>query len=220
MVVPGDPLPDNEESPSSTSSSSGSSSATSSTATSSPTSSAAPAPVTTSEANAHHLSTGAIVGIAVGGVIVVVILGVLLFLLGRNTALLQSMKKDSRPRVAEMPSNHGYDPGYAPPYSPGPVRYSSPPPSMGEFKPYGPGSPHQQPAQLSAVAELSSPHMSDQQKSFNIYSDGQVNDEARRQTITPPPSNRYVSRLISLNLTVSLFANRLEGTLNWRLDSK
>ena len=196
MVVPGQLLPDSEESPSATTSSSGSSSTSSSTASStassSPTSSVAPAPATTADTSGHHLATGAIAGIAVGGVIAVVVIGVLLFLLGRNTALLRSMKRENRTsHMTGPPPSQGYDPGYAPPYSP-PMRYSSPPPSMGEYKPYGPTSPHQQSGQLTTVAELSSPPLSNQQEAFDIYSDRQANDEARRQTITPPP-NRYVT---------------------------
>ena len=181
MLAPGEPLPDNEASPSSATSS-GSSSATVGTASSSSTSSSIPTPVTSAETGSHHLSTGAIVGIVVGAVIAIAALGALLFLLGRNTALLQSMRRDRPTSYAIGASrNQGYD---APPYSQG--RYGSPPPpSMSDHKPY-------EQHQKSTLAELPSPPLSSRQGPFNTYSDGQENDDARGQTITPPPSNRYV----------------------------
>lgn len=183
MLAPGESLPNDEVSPTA---------ATTilSTATERPTPASTLLPAKTPGANSHHLSSGSIAGIAVGGVVAVAILGVLLFLLGRNTALLQLTKRDRHTSYAtELPLDRRSDPGYGPPYSPDPVRYGSPPP-MDEYKPYGYGSVHQ----LSApVAELPSPPLRDQQRPFTPNSDGQADDDLRRRTITPPLSSRYVS---------------------------
>lgn len=87
----------------------------------SPTQSSAADPSHTPNASSHKLSTGAIVGIVIGGLVVAVLIGALFFLLGRQKTMLQFMRR-----------NHYQAPGaQIPPGDQPDIR--SPPPQMSSF---------------------------------------------------------------------------------------
>lgn len=163
MLAPGEPLPSNED---------GSSPSI-------PTASSAPsAPA----AHGKKLSSGAIAGIAVAGVVAAGLVGAFLFLLGRNSKTLARMRKD---RTSNVPSSHmGYESGSTGMQSP----YSSKP--MSDYNPYAPLSPYGLPVpQSPPPVELSSPEP-DHSKHYSVLSEAAVSDDARWQTITPPPQHQ------------------------------
>lgn len=104
MVIPGDKIPDEagtttsassrvRSSSSKSSASQTQTSTTAATTTATGASSSQPAAVSVENESHNKLSSGAIAGIAVGGVVIVLLLGALLFLLGRHTTMLQFMKR-------------------------------------------------------------------------------------------------------------------------------
>ena len=89
---------------------------------SSPTQSSVADPSHTPNASSHKLSTGAIVGIVIGGLVVAVLIGALFFLLGRQKTMLQFMRR-----------NHYQAPGAQIPPGDQPDIRSPPPPQMSSF---------------------------------------------------------------------------------------
>lgn len=107
MVLPGGKIPDEAGTTSTTTSPSSSQTRT----TTSPTSSQTAAP-----AEAHtqiKLSSGAIVGITVGGVIIAILVGALLFLYGRQTTMLQFMRREQQ-QQQHLPPPMAYPVGGSP----------------------------------------------------------------------------------------------------------
>lgn len=98
MVVPGEKIPDEAGTTTSASglvpSSIKSSASQTQTSTTTPTATGASSSQTAVPVETHiKLSSGAIAGIAVGGVVIALLLGALLFLLGRHTTMLQFMRR-------------------------------------------------------------------------------------------------------------------------------
>ncbi|MCJ1268085.1 hypothetical protein MMC22_007971, partial [Lobaria immixta] len=154
---------------------------TSTTATATPVSSANPAPEHT-----KHLSTGAIVGIAIAGAAVAILVVAFIFLLGRHSSLQAVFKRLHRPEPA-TPGPHGmsapFAPGYQQPYA---GSFASPRSEMGDYappydapnKPYIPGG---QMSELATSADYQT------HKGLGIQHEQILAPEhIRRQTISPP----------------------------------
>ena len=94
---------------------------------STPTSSTSSMPASAVPNDSHKLSSGAIAGIVIAGVFGLALFAALLFLLGRHTTLLQSMRRNQWPQLG--PQN-----------PPGNQEIGSPPPQMLGFS-HRPGSP-------------------------------------------------------------------------------
>ena len=160
MISPGEPLPSSED---------GSSR-------SSPTPSAAPG-------KGKKLSSGAIAGIAVGGVAAAGLIGAVLFVLGRKSKILSRRRKDSpASRASELGHESGISQLDASKPTSGYGSYADPSKPMSEhgaYSPYGMAAPHSPPA------ELSSPEP-DMNKHASVLSGETAYDDARWQTITPP----------------------------------
>jgi hypothetical protein len=167
QVAPGDPIPAEATStlalPSSTSA---------------PTSSASSAPPPSGGGGSHTLSTGAIVGIAVGGVAFLIICAALFFFVGRSKSLKEVIKRqdatNANPHMSQYGgSNYGhgglaspdFHPGHASPPPGSDYGFSSPPQygqhSVAEQYPGGWGSPPSQQGHLSMLSDVSG--MSQQQ---------------------------------------------------------
>lgn len=96
MLNPGEKFPD-EANPSTSSVSSITASSTSRSQTSTATADSSSQTAAPAAASHSKLPTGAIVGIAVGGALVALLLGALFFLLGRQTTMLQFMRRHQQP---------------------------------------------------------------------------------------------------------------------------
>jgi hypothetical protein len=161
MVEPGDPIPNEATSTLASPSS-----------TSAPTSSASSAP--SSGRGSHTLSTGAIVGIAIGGVAFLIICAALFFFVGRSKSLKEVIKRqdatNTNPHMSQYGgSNYGHgglaSPGFTPSaghMSPPPgsdYGFSSPPQygqhGVSEQYPSGWGSPPMQQGHLSMLSNTS-----------------------------------------------------------------
>lgn len=92
MLAPGQPFPSEEGVPSGDVSPGTNTNTT--TSQSSSTQSSAAYPSYTSDASSHKLSTGAIVGLVIGGLVVALLVGALFFLLGRQKTMLQFMRRN------------------------------------------------------------------------------------------------------------------------------
>ena len=171
QVAPGDPIPSEATStlalPSSTSAPTSSSSSSSS---------SAPAP--SGGGGSHTLSTGAIVGIAVGGVAFLIICAALFFFVGRSKSLKEVIKRQdatsANPHMSQYGGSSyghggltspGFPPGHASPPPGSDYGFNSPPQygqhSVGEQYPSGWGSPPPQQGHLSMLSDVSG--MSQQQ---------------------------------------------------------
>lgn len=117
MLAPGEPFPSEGGVPSGDVSP-----GTNANVQSSSTQSSAAYPSHTPGASSHKLSTGAIVGIVIGGVVVAVLVGALFFLLGRQKTMLQFMRRNQY----QAPGAHN-PPGDQPDVG------SPPPPQMTSF---------------------------------------------------------------------------------------
>ena len=131
MLAPGEPfpseagVPSGDVNPGSNANAVTSQSSTTQAATSSATSASH-----TPDASSHKLSTGAIVGIVIGGVVVIFLIGALFFLLGRQKTMLQFMRRsDYQAPGAQNPPRDQPD-------------IVSPPPQMTSF-PHGSGLSYQ-----------------------------------------------------------------------------
>lgn len=127
------------------------------------------------------LSSGAIAGIAVGGVVGLGLIGAFLFALGRNS---RNSARRRRDIPSNVPSHPSYESGM-----PGP--YSSKP--MSGYDPYAPLSPYGMPTPQSPPAELSSPQP-DLNKHSSFLSGETAFDDARWQNITPTPGHQAATR--------------------------
>lgn len=130
----------------------------------------------------HNLSSGAIVGIAVGGLVIAILLGALLFLLGRQTTMLQFMKRQQQPPTMVYPVGS-------------PVAYHDPNTPMAQ-NPYAAPYAYPKPGSHLNAAELGSNRTTiqppgspthDGSRDHSVYSD--QFDEYRRQKPpgSPPP---------------------------------
>lgn len=180
MVLPGGKIPD--EAGTST--------------TTSPSSSQTAAP-----AEAHtqiKLSSGAIVGIIVGGVFIAILVGASLFFLGRQTTMLQFMRRQQQHQQQQLPPPMAYPVGGSP------IPYHEPNTPMTQNS-YVVG-PYAYPNYSSRenVVELGSEsstiqHIHDGGQKYGMYSD--QFDEYRRQEVTgsplpsPPPPPRPATHL-------------------------
>ena len=164
QVAPGDPIP--AEATSTLASPSG---------TSAPTSSASAAP--SSGGGSHTLSTGAIVGIAIGGVAFLIICAALFFFVGRSKSLKEVIKRQdatngTNPHMSQNYGNGGLaspglqsSQGHMSPPPGSDYGFSSPPQygqhGVSEQYPSGWGSPPMQQGHLSMLSNVSG--MSQQQ---------------------------------------------------------
>lgn len=136
---------------------------------------------TPSAVHGKNLSSGAIVGITVAGVVGAALIGAFIFVLGRNSGILSRRRKDS---PANVPSHPGYESGPPRPYSLKP---------MSDYDPYAPLSPYGVPVPQSPPIELSSPEP-DLNKHSSVLSGETAYDDARWQTITPMPQQVAAKR--------------------------
>lgn len=192
MVVPGGKLPDEAGTTTSASSllpsSSPSSTFQTQKSTATPTETAASSSQTAVPVQSHSkLSSGAIVGIVVGGVVIAILLGALLFLLGRQTTMLQFIRRQQHPPPMVYPA--------------GPAAYHEPNTPMTQ-NPYA--SPHAYPkygargnaVELGSNGSTIQPPGSpthDGSREHSVYSD--QFDEYRRQKVTgspPPPMGTHL----------------------------
>lgn len=180
MLAPGEPFPINEDGSPTLKDSPGNL-ATSSVAT------ATSVRVTpTVVAQVKQLTAGAIAGIAVGGFMALVLIGALLFILGRNKGMLSKIRGDRRLQALppnHLPPNHASDFATHPPYSPG--SYGPPPRRIGIYKPYRPSEPYEESTLRPPFAELSSPPL-DRCKHLSASTEGTAYDDGWRQAMTPP----------------------------------
>ncbi|MCJ1344977.1 hypothetical protein MMC31_003182 [Peltigera leucophlebia] len=187
MVVPGGKIPDEGGTTTSSSSrvlsTSLSSTFQAQTSTATPTGTAASSSQTAVPAESHNkLSSGAIAGIAVGGAFIAIMLGALLFLLGRQTTMLQFMRRQQNPPPMVYPVGS-------------PVTYYEPNTPMTQ-NPYAAPYAHPKYGTRGNAVELGSNGTTiqppgspthDGSREHSVYSD--QFDEYRRQNATgsPPP---------------------------------
>lgn len=169
MVLPGGKLPDEAGTTASPSSSQTST-------TTSPSSSQTAVPAGTQTHT--KLSSGAIAGIAVGGVVIAIFVGVLIFILGRQSTMLQFMKRQQLPPPMAYPVGS-------------PVTYHEPNTPMTQNSYVG---PHAYPNYSSRenVVELGTDGITIQPKhdgsqKHGMYSDQFDEDRQQEVTGSPPP---------------------------------
>lgn len=159
---------------------------------------------TPSATHRKRLSSGAIAGIAVAGVVGAMLIGAFLFVLGRSSKILPRRRKDP---PANLWSHPGHESGT-------PLPYPSKP--MSDYDPYAPLSPYGIPLPQSPPAELSTPNP-DLNKHSSALSGETAYDEARWQTITPPP-NRQAAIHSELDASQHAQSSKFQDALGIRED--
>lgn len=197
MVVPGGKLPDEAGTTTSASSllpsSSPSSTFQTQKSTATPTETAASSSQTAVPVESHSkLSSGAIAGVAVGGVLVAILLGAFLCLLGRQTTILQLIRRQQHPPPIFYPV--GSPVAYHEPNTP---MTQNPYAAPQAYPKYGAsGNPVELGSNDSTIHPPSSP-THDGSREHSMYSD--QFDEGRRQKVTgsppPPPMGTHLESL-------------------------
>lgn len=179
MLAPGQSFPSGETLPP------GSSISSTSAAAQSTTTDAAGPSTTAAIAHGNRLSSGAIAGIVIGGVVVALILGTLLFFCGRHRTMIQYLQRDNRASDLHPSKTDGRTPiaDVSSPQFPS-IMYGPADPRIGDCNshktpPYDIDNP-----QMEAV-ELSAPPPQNPRP----YSDSTVWDDSRRNTASLPPKN-------------------------------